>query len=200
MTDIQVGSALTINDGTNTEVVVVKATTSTTFTAVFVNSYTGPVTVSAAPFLVEMNNQEMDVLPTYAWIKLRGIVGGDPYYEFMASTLVRWVRIPATLITSDISAGTQTVSPLSMTGIFVGCALLIVDFPDSVGGTPTCPEVVIVTATTATTFTATFAADHGESNVYRALWCRTRRFPPVLRLAFKPLRLLPCWGFLLAQF
>ena len=58
-----------------------------------------------------------------------------------------------TTVAAAISAGTQTVTPGSMASIYTG-ALLIV-------GTGASQEVVTVTATTSTTFTAVFANSHG---------------------------------------
>ena len=55
-----------------------------------------------------------------------------------------------------IAAGVRTVTPASMAFITTG-SLLIVD------GDPTFQEVVTVSSTTATTFTATFAQPHGAS-------------------------------------
>lgn len=57
-----------------------------------------------------------------------------------------------TLLGTTISAGVQTVAPGSMTGIYVGAALIV--------GTGAAQEVITVLAVTATTFTAAFANGH----------------------------------------
>src|SRR6185312_6424045 len=61
----------------------------------------------------------------------------------------------ATSIASSVTAGTQTVTPASMANITLAQSLLI----DSAN--PALTEVVLVTAVTSTTFTATFANSHG---------------------------------------
>jgi hypothetical protein len=57
--------------------------------------------------------------------------------------------------TAVSAAGSVTITPASMTGIFVGNPLLV--------DTSTSQETVIVTAVTATTFTATFTKTHSST-------------------------------------
>lgn len=59
---------------------------------------------------------------------------------------------PVTTVANAISAGSQTVTPASMAGIIAGSVLTIDDGSRQ--------EQVVVTAVTATTFTATFAQAH----------------------------------------
>lgn len=65
-----------------------------------------------------------------------------------------------TTASAPIGTGVQTVTPLSMTGIYIG-ALLIV-------GAGTTREIVTVTAVTATTFTATFVNTHPLGELIQA--------------------------------
>lgn len=64
-----------------------------------------------------------------------------------------------TTLGTAIAAGTRTVTPASMTNIVVGLRLTI-------GGTS---EVVTVTATTGTTFTAVFANAHSAANTVQGI-------------------------------
>ena len=82
-----------------------------------------------------------------------------PSNQDTQSPIVHEVRValPTTSIASAISSGTQTVSPASMTDIYVGSMLLI----DSAGT----PETVTVTAITGSTFTAVFADAHASTPV-----------------------------------
>lgn len=60
-----------------------------------------------------------------------------------------------TTLGTDIAAGTRTVTPASMSGIYPGWALRI-------GGSN--PETIMVTATTSTTFTAVFVNAHSSTD------------------------------------
>jgi hypothetical protein len=66
-----------------------------------------------------------------------------------------------TTTTTTISAGSQVVTPASMTGIYVGQRLII----DSGASTS---ESVVVTAVTASTFTATFANSYSGTTTIQA--------------------------------
>lgn len=66
-----------------------------------------------------------------------------------------------TTLGTTIAAGTRTVTPGSMNNIYVGQALII-------GGSST--ERVLVTAVTATTFTAVFANGHNSADTVEALY------------------------------
>lgn len=63
---------------------------------------------------------------------------------------------PSTTIAASITAGAQTVTPASMTGIYAGTRL------DIDSGTSSF-EVVTVSSVTSTTFTATFASSHSAA-------------------------------------
>ncbi len=69
--------------------------------------------------------------------------------------IVRNTRTVSTTISASITAGTRTVTPGSMANINVGNAFLIGSIAD-----PSLREIVYVTATTATTFTAVFQRSH----------------------------------------
>lgn len=70
-------------------------------------------------------------------------------------------RAATNLHTAAITAGTRTVTPGTMAGIAVNAKLAI-------GGAE--PEEVVVTATTATTFTAVFRNAHLGSDLVEPLW------------------------------
>lgn len=65
----------------------------------------------------------------------------------------------STRVSASITAGARQVTPASMFGISVGKTLLCVN------SNGTNPESVMVTATNATTFNATFASDKGANSV-----------------------------------
>ncbi len=94
------------------------------------------------------------------------IVAGETGDVFLRITNLRIVtsttnRITTTLGT-NIAAGTRTVTPASMTRIFVGQSLQIDQ------GSATIAESVIVTAITSTTFTAVFAFAHITTSTVNA--------------------------------
>jgi hypothetical protein len=64
------------------------------------------------------------------------------------------IKSSATTVVASLSAGTQTVTPVSIAGIIVGGSLTAVNADGTSG------EVVMVTAITATTFTAVFTNSH----------------------------------------
>lgn len=80
--------------------------------------------------------------------------------------------LAATTVSGSISAGTQTVTPASMAGITAGATLLI-----DVGASQ---EVVIVSAVTATTFTAPFTLAHTGPFVVQGFVAATSKTPGLL--------------------
>jgi hypothetical protein len=79
-----------------------------------------------------------------------GLVNAEFILECVSASLVEYV-VRTTLNPTNISAGTQAVTPGSMRGIYGGVQLVI-------AGSNT--EVITVISTTASTFTATFADSH----------------------------------------
>jgi Type II secretion system (T2SS), protein G len=105
-----------------------------------------------------------------------------------------------TLSTAITSFGTQTITPSSMEGIEYGTPLIIDSEPQS----PTVPdpqETVIVTATTATTFTASFTKTHAAGVVFQIdpavkMYPKTSQFPAAIQsfVGNAPLPLTDPWG------
>lgn len=88
-------------------------------------------------------------------LDIRGIYGSSTAGGNGVQIAQAWDTVlSTTTLGSVIAAGTRTVSPGSMDGIYVGRRLLI-------GGTS---ETVIVTAKAGATFTAVFANAHGASD------------------------------------
>lgn len=99
----------------------------------------------------------------------RGSIEWLPYHAWPVPQALREYPItvrfvaghgPSTRSTSAISAGTQTVTPASMYGIYAGTRLRV-GSPADAG----LPELVQVTSITSTTFTATFAVAHSTTPV-----------------------------------
>jgi len=87
---------------------------------------------------------------------------GDSYAKITNIRIVtRTTNRVNTTTTTTISAGSQAVTPASMTGIYLGQRLFI----DS-GSTPS--ESVVVTAVTASTFTATFVNAYSGTTTVQA--------------------------------
>jgi hypothetical protein len=105
-----------------------------------------------------------------------------------------------TLSTAITSLGTHTATPSSMEGIEYGTPLIIDSKPNS----PTDPdprETVIVTATTATTFTASFTKTHAAGVVFQIdpavkMYPKTSQFPAAIQsfVGNAHLPLIDWWG------
>jgi hypothetical protein len=157
MTGIDAGTQYSIADPAAPENVTVTATTATTFTATFASAHPVNTVVSA---LIQ------GAPPGQRFLNVDGIGGigriapcFGQIWPFvirqLGSVKLTWTAGygPATTVAAPISPGAQTVTPNSMAGIYSGSVF----WADPSTGRA---EQVAVTATTATTFTATFAKYH----------------------------------------
>lgn len=101
--------------------------------------------------------------------------GTGPWLYFSVDSEVVTVRVtdtPTTSSTATISSGVQVVTPVSTCGIYVGLGLLV--------GTGATQERVVVTAITATTFTATFLSSHTGPVAIAATYNANGFYPAVV--------------------
>lgn len=99
--------------------------------------------------------------------KLENVGGADPADTgdvYLKITDLRVVTDDTneidTTVSASIAAGSQTVTPADMTGVYIGQKLVIDDGSNS--------EIVEVTDISASTFTATFANSYGANSTVRA--------------------------------
>lgn len=164
MTGITVGLLITVDVGTAQEIVTVTAVTATTFTAIFAGTHAPYVTLNVVPsgsqalaggslVDVDVTTEPARIAPSYGqiWPIVRQRVA-TVNVDFWAG------YGPVTSSAAAIPAGSQTVTPASMAGIFVGTLLKIE--PGTVN-----EETVAVSAITATTFAAVFAQAHNTTPV-----------------------------------
>lgn len=139
--EYRIGNEAGVTDS-EPEKIIILETTGSTFTADFNNPH------GSTDTLVRIYSGDYN-----AWLKVTNIR--------VVTSIANMVN---TTIGSNISAGSQTVTPASMTGIYVGQKLVIDG--SGVGDTG---ETVEVTAITSTTFTAVFAIAHTTAITVKGL-------------------------------
>lgn len=182
MTGITVGLQLIVDVGQTQETITVTAVTATTFTATFAYAHgcyvplwappttaTGGTPLQGGPLVgVDLTTEPGRIAPAYGqiWPIVR---------QQLAAVQVAFVAGygPVTSSAAAIAAGTQTVTPGSMFGIYPGTNLVVDTGPTQ--------ETIAVASVTPTTFTATFGQAHAAAvTILPAI-------PEPLRLAIKML-------------
>jgi hypothetical protein len=159
MAGIYAGTQYGVIDGAASEIITVAAVTGMTFAATFASTHGPNAILSVLVPNSPAGTRFISLDGRYGIARIAPVFGQiwPLVIHQLGSVKLAWTAGygPVTQATSAIAAGTQTVMPVSMAGIYPGSVF----WADPGKGNA---EQIVVLSTTATTFAATFANPHAQ--------------------------------------